>query len=147
MDNNEDKEIVESLIDDLHTVNLLICILNQLPKGCILTLTDYIYSAFADGWLLKLKDYMSIDGVYYLFELSQDCIHYIEKELLSSPEFIHYFCHYGIRRGNQRLLRVYDETIFVIDPSLNIPASLINSCEEHEIYVYREVITKDYFES
>lgn len=147
MDNNEDKEIAESLIDDLHTINLLICILNQLPRRCILKAHDYIYSAFDDGWLLKLKDYMSIDGVCYLFELSQDCIHYIEKELLSSPEFIHYFCHYAIRHGNQRLLLVLDETIFVIDPSLNIPASLVNSCEEHEIYVYREVITKDDYES
>lgn len=54
MDNNEDEEIVESLIDDLHTVNLLICILNQLPKGCILRVTDYVDSAFQDGWLLKL---------------------------------------------------------------------------------------------
>ena len=139
MDNNEDEEIVESLIDDLHTVNLLICILNQLPKGCILTVTDYIYSAFADGWLLKLKDYMNKDGVYYLFELSQDCIHYIEKELLSSPEFIHYFCHYEIVYEQQTLLRVLDETIFVIDSRFFIPQSLAEKCEEHEVYINREM--------
>ena len=80
MDNNEDEEIVESLIDDLHTVNLLICILNQLPKGCILRVTDYVDSAFQDGWLLKLKDYMSRDGLFYLFELTSECICYLEKQ-------------------------------------------------------------------
>ena len=139
MDNNEDEEIVESLIDDLHTVNLLICILNQLPKGCILRVTDYVDSAFQDGWLLKLKDYMSRDGLFYLFELTSECICYLEKQLLTSPEFIHYFCHYCINLGDQKLLRVLDETIFVIDPRFFIPQSLGEKCEEHEVYINRDM--------
>lgn len=140
MDNKEDEEIVESLIDDLHTVNLLICILNQLPKGCILRVTDYIDSAFEDGWLLKLKDYMSREGLFYLFELTSECICYLEKELLTSPEFIHYFCHYCIKQGDLKLIRVLDETIFVIDPIFIIPSSLVEKCDEHQIYIYREII-------
>ena len=140
MRNNEDEEIVEYLIDDLHTVNLLICILNQLPKGCILRVGDYVDSAFEDGWLLKLKDYMSRDGLFYLFELTSECICYLENELLTSPELIHYYCHYCINLEDQKLLRVLDETIFVIDPRLNIPISLVEKCEEHQIYVYREIV-------
>ena len=124
-------------------LNLLTSILNQLPKGCILWVGDYIYSAFEDGWLLKLKDFLTKkeDGWYY-FDLSIECINYLEKELLESPCFINYFCHYGIFHPERKLLQVLDGCFFVIDPTFNIPEWLVQECGKREISVNRDEVTK-----
>ena len=123
--------------------NLIICVLSQLPKGCTLWIGDYIYSAFEDGWLLKLNDFFvkKEDGWYY-FDLSMDCINYLENQLLESPLLINYFCHYGIFHPEQKLLQVLDGCHFVIDPGFNIPEWLVQDSIKHEIDIFREEVTQ-----
>lgn len=129
--------------DELLRINVLICVLNQLPKGCSLWVGDYILDAFHDGWLIKMKDYyLKKENYYDFFDLSPECIKYIERELLKYPEFISYFCHYGIVHPDRKFLRVLDGEIFEIDPSINVPEWLIYECAQHGIYVYREEVLK-----
>ena len=133
------------MITEIYLLNLLICILNQLPKECSLWVDDYILNAFADGWLNQMKDYQikienyrdffETENGRVFFDLSPECLDYFKRELLRCPPLINYFCHYGIVHPDRKFLRVYDETLFEIDSSINVPEWLIHECAQHKIYV------------
>ena len=119
-------------------LNLLICIFNQIPNGCTLWVADYIEEAFNNRELLKLKEYLlKEESGVYAFNLSPQCLEYLQKSFIESPLLTNYFVHYGITLNDKKILMVFDGFIFVLCQDFNIPDNLLRQCEGNEIYVQR----------
>ncbi len=120
-------------------LNLLICILNQIPNGCTLWVADYIDDAFNNRELLKLKEYLlKVESGVYAFSLSPQCLEYLQKSFLECPLLTNYFVHYGITLNDKKILKVVDDFTYWLYQDFNIPDNLLRLCEENEIYVERE---------
>ena len=115
---DEEDDDTDSLI-----VNLLINVLEQLPKGCHLHIWDKIYWAFEEKDLLHLLDFGGkIEATDYCFNLTEECIAYLKEELQKNPRYIGlYFCHYFIEHEGHLLLQVFDNELITVHSSIHIP--------------------------
>ena len=121
------------------TVKLFVCILDLLPDKCILQISDYIYQAFPEGDFSSLMPFFICEKeAAYYFILSKECLSILKTKLLNDCDLIHYFVHYEIHRQGKILMRVYDETIFVLTPMFHIPEALVHECEQERIWIYIE---------
>jgi hypothetical protein len=119
-------------------VKVLVLILRQLPSECILHITDYIENAFSDGQLLPLKQFhIEKESGKYYFELSKRCISYLIEDL-PNYNWVSYLVHYEISHHDRIIMRVLDETIFVLTPMFHIPEDLVHECEQENIWIYVE---------
>lgn len=123
-------------------VKLLKVIFTQLPDESVLLISDYIHQAFGNKCLIDLKNFQrkseGLSSATLEFLLTDDCIAYLLNQLLANPWLIQYLVHYDIKWNNTYLLRVTDEFCFSISNRFEIPISLIEECENNEIWIYME---------
>ena len=126
-------------MEETLTVKLFVCILDQLPDKCTLQISDYIYQAFPEGDFSSLKPFFIFQKeADYYFILSKECLSILKTTLLNDCDLIQYFVHYEIHCQGKTLMRVFDETIFVLTPMFHIPEELRRACEQQRIWIYVE---------